>query len=382
MPSGGAAGGRHLVRRLLEVHDPPADLGDAVLGHDEDVLAEARVEAPRDVAHELEVLALVLADGHLVGAVGEHVGGLQHRVEEQRGGDQLALAHRLVAELVHAVELADGGHRRQQPGQLGVLVHVALAEEHAALGIQARGQQQRQQVVEPGAQLGGVVGEADRVQVDDAVDRRVAAVLALRPTGGWRRCSCRGACGPWAGCPRRCARADKLAAQRKRKAGAPLRQALEHLGGDGVRGRRSGLPLSSRPGGRMAGPQLLATSSPMPAPVRISIARFAPTCAHWVGPVVHDPSHRPRARARQRLRGPQRRLGRAARRGPPRRPRQGRRAGALGRGPAARPGRVRPLQARRQGEGRRLGARAVRRGAPGGPAPQAAPACATPSASC
>ena len=46
---------------LLEVHDPRADLGDAVLGHDEDVLAEARVEAPRDVAHQLEVLALVLA---------------------------------------------------------------------------------------------------------------------------------------------------------------------------------------------------------------------------------------------------------------------------------------------------------------------------------
>ena len=31
----------------------------------------------RDVAHQLEVLALVLADGHLVGAVGEHVGGLR-----------------------------------------------------------------------------------------------------------------------------------------------------------------------------------------------------------------------------------------------------------------------------------------------------------------
>ena len=144
---------------LLEVHDPPADLRDAVLGHDEDVLAEARVEAPRDVAHELEVLALVLADRHLVGAVGQHVGGLEDRVEEQRGGDQLALSQRLVAELVHAVELADGGHRRQQPGQLGVLVHVALAEEHAALRIQARGQQQRQQVVEPGAQLRGVVGQ-------------------------------------------------------------------------------------------------------------------------------------------------------------------------------------------------------------------------------
>ena len=44
-------------------------------------LAEALVEALRDVAHQLEVLALVVAHRHLVGAVGEHVGGLQHRVE-------------------------------------------------------------------------------------------------------------------------------------------------------------------------------------------------------------------------------------------------------------------------------------------------------------
>jgi hypothetical protein len=37
-----------------------------VLGDDEQVLAVARVEALGDVAHELEVLALVLADRHLV----------------------------------------------------------------------------------------------------------------------------------------------------------------------------------------------------------------------------------------------------------------------------------------------------------------------------
>ncbi len=93
---------------VLQVHDPRADLGDAVLGHDEHLLpvAEARVEAPRDVAHQLEVLALVLPHGHLGGAVGEHVGGLQHRVEQQPGGDQLALGQRLVAELVHALQAA------------------------------------------------------------------------------------------------------------------------------------------------------------------------------------------------------------------------------------------------------------------------------------
>ena len=70
---------------ILQIHDPCADLRDAVLGHDQHLLAiaEARVEAPRNIAHQLQMLALVLTYGHLLRAVGEHVGGLQHRVEEQ-----------------------------------------------------------------------------------------------------------------------------------------------------------------------------------------------------------------------------------------------------------------------------------------------------------
>ena len=57
-------------------------------------VAEARVEALGNVAHQLDVLALVLADRHLVGAVGEHVGRLQHRVHEQPGRHELALGCR------------------------------------------------------------------------------------------------------------------------------------------------------------------------------------------------------------------------------------------------------------------------------------------------
>ena len=131
-----------------------------MLGHDEHLLAagEARVEAPRDVAHQLEVLALVLADGHLLRAVGEHVGGLQHGVEQQAGGDELALGERLVAELVHALQAPEFGDAAEQPAQFGVLLHVALAEKDAALGVEARGEQQGGQVVEALAQLGGLVG--------------------------------------------------------------------------------------------------------------------------------------------------------------------------------------------------------------------------------
>ena len=72
--------------------------GIRTLGHDQR-LAEAGVEALGDVAHQLDVLALVVADRHLVGAVGEHVGRLQHRVDEQPGGDELALRAGLLLEL-------------------------------------------------------------------------------------------------------------------------------------------------------------------------------------------------------------------------------------------------------------------------------------------
>ena len=72
-----------------------------------------------------------------------------------------------------------GGDRGEQPGQLGVLAHVGLAEEDAALGVEPGGEQDRGGVEDALAQVGGVVGDRDRVQVDDAEDRRVAAVLAL-----------------------------------------------------------------------------------------------------------------------------------------------------------------------------------------------------------
>ena len=175
----GAARRGHLALGLLEVAHAGADRRDAVLGDDEEVLAEARVEPRRDVAHELEVLALVLPDRDLGRPVGEHVGRLQHRVEQQPGRHELALLRGLVAELVHAVELAERGDRAQQPAKLGVLLHVALAEEHAPLGVQAGGDEHGGGVVDALAQLARLVGDRDRVQVHDAVDRRIAAVLAL-----------------------------------------------------------------------------------------------------------------------------------------------------------------------------------------------------------
>jgi hypothetical protein len=125
------------------------------------------------------VLALVVADRHLGRPVGEHVGGHQHRVEEERRRGELTLLADLFLELVHAVEVAVRGDGGEQPGELAVLGHVGLAEEDAALGVKTGGEQDRGRVVAALAQFDRVVGDRDRVQVDDAEDRRIAAVLAL-----------------------------------------------------------------------------------------------------------------------------------------------------------------------------------------------------------
>src|SRR5581483_2604596 len=53
------AGGRHLPRRLLQVHDARAYLRVDAL-RDGERVAEARIEPLGDVARELEVLALVV----------------------------------------------------------------------------------------------------------------------------------------------------------------------------------------------------------------------------------------------------------------------------------------------------------------------------------
>src|SRR5262249_11085911 len=57
---------RHLALGPLEIHDAGADGRERRLGNDEG-LPEARVETDRDVARELDVLALVVADGNLDG---------------------------------------------------------------------------------------------------------------------------------------------------------------------------------------------------------------------------------------------------------------------------------------------------------------------------
>src|SRR6266508_3040687 len=162
----GSTGGGHLVPGLLEVHDPAAHRRGLDCGQRER-LAVAGVEPLGDVAGELDVLALVVADRDDVGLVEQDVARLEHRVGEQRGRDELLLV-RLLLELRHPAQLAEAGHRRQQPIRLGVRGHVALDEYRRAAGVEAAREQQRGRVERRPAQLLRVVGDRDRVQIDDA----------------------------------------------------------------------------------------------------------------------------------------------------------------------------------------------------------------------
>ena len=162
------------------------------LRHDER-LAEGVVEADGDVACELHVLLLVLAHRHRVGLVEQDVGGLQHRVVEQRHADALALLPGgLVLELRHAPQLAHVGDGVEQPHHLAVGRHVALHEQDGALRIDARGEQQVDQVDGVAPQLGAHLAHGDGVQVDGAVDA-VVRLLHVRPSCARRPGSCPGA---------------------------------------------------------------------------------------------------------------------------------------------------------------------------------------------
>jgi hypothetical protein len=89
-------------------------------GRDEQLGVEIIVELERDVAGELDMLLLVLADGDVGRAINQHVGRLQHRVGEQADARALAVLARLVLELGHAIEPTHPRGALEDPGELGV----------------------------------------------------------------------------------------------------------------------------------------------------------------------------------------------------------------------------------------------------------------------
>ena len=132
-----------------------------------------RVEGADDLAGQLQVGRLVLAHRHVSGVVDGDVGGLEHRVGQQRVVDVIGLRPLLVLERGRPLDPGDRCHRRQQPHQLDVLRSVRLAEQHGTLGVQAQRQQPKCHLVGVAADGIRVVGRRQGVVVDDAVDRVV-----------------------------------------------------------------------------------------------------------------------------------------------------------------------------------------------------------------
>ena len=168
----------HLLASVAQAHDARRLAHDHRLGQREELGIVLAIERAGDVARQLDVLLLVLADRHVGGAVRQDVGGLEHRVDVQAGERLLAVLARLVLELGHAVEPAERRDAVEDPGELGVRRHVALHEDGGVLGIQPGGQEPGRDLVGLGAQLRGLLRHGDRVQVDDAVDRLVLALQA------------------------------------------------------------------------------------------------------------------------------------------------------------------------------------------------------------
>jgi len=139
------------------------------LGEDRPVAA---VEGAHDLARQLEVGGLVLPDRHPAGLVDDDVRGLQDRVVEQPHAvvDPLVLLLLVGRRALHPAHRHD---RVEDPGQLGMLRHVGLADQGAALRIEPHRQQVEDHLVRQLAHLLAVVDRGHGVVIDDRVDRVV-----------------------------------------------------------------------------------------------------------------------------------------------------------------------------------------------------------------
>ena len=163
---------------MLQVHDPGPRPRDGRF-RDREGLAVAVVEADRDLACQLQVLTLVVAHRHRRGVVEEDVGRHEDGIGEEPDPDGL-LALPLVLELGHAPQLAHRRRALEQPGEPGVLGHLALDEERGPVGVEADGEQVESGIERVGPQDGRVDLRGQRMKVDDAVEG-VVPVLEGHP---------------------------------------------------------------------------------------------------------------------------------------------------------------------------------------------------------
>src|SRR5664279_1642154 len=96
------------------------------------------VEPPRNFARQLHVWHLIFTDGDEVRLVQQDVGRLQQWISEKAIGAEVLVPEVLALLLVagHALQPSQRRDHAEQQVQLGVLQHVRLDEQRAALGIE------------------------------------------------------------------------------------------------------------------------------------------------------------------------------------------------------------------------------------------------------
>ena len=139
-----------------------------------DRIGKVVVEFLRDVPRQLQMLLLVLADGHMRGAIQQDVRRHQHRIIVEPNGSVLAVLAGLLLELGHAAEPADARDAVEDPGKLGMARDLALVEHDVLLRIDAGGDEGRGHLAGVAGELGRAAPDVDalrdRVHVDDAID--------------------------------------------------------------------------------------------------------------------------------------------------------------------------------------------------------------------
>ncbi len=131
------------------------------------------------------MLLLVLADRDMGGAIGQDVGRHQDRIGVEADRSVLAVLAGLVLELGHAVEPAEAGDAVEDPGELGMGRHLALVEHDRPLRVDAGREEGGGDLADLRLQLGRILPERDRVQIDDAVEAlRLAGLHLHEPLHG------------------------------------------------------------------------------------------------------------------------------------------------------------------------------------------------------
>ena len=101
------------------------------------------VELLGDVARQLQMLLLVVADRHVGRPIEQNVGRHQHGIIVEADRSVLAVLARLLLELGHPVQPAEPSDAIEDPGELGMLGDPALVEDRVGLGIDAAGEKSR-----------------------------------------------------------------------------------------------------------------------------------------------------------------------------------------------------------------------------------------------